>query len=167
MKNYFAYGSNMFARRLRARVHSAKVIGTYRLSAHQLLFHKISDDGSGKCDAFYSGDENDMVIGRLYTIDDREEKKLDKFECLGTAYYKKEVRVTNVRGETETAFTYYAKPECIVADIRPWNWYKQHVLAGAQEAQLPDDYIAKIKAVLTEVDPNTERAQPELALHKS
>ena len=80
-RKYFAYGSNMFAARLRARVPSAKAIGTYTLPSHDLRFHKRSDmDGSGKCDAFETGDAADFVMGRLFTIDAAEEGKLDGHE---------------------------------------------------------------------------------------
>lgn len=165
--NYFAYGSNMFVPRLRDRVPSAVVIGVYTLPEHQLKFHKRSDkDGSGKCDVFFTGDENDFVVGILFEIDGGEEKVLDKFEGLGKGYEKKNVTVANADGENETAFTYYADKKCIDESLRPLHWYKQHVLAGAIENGLPDDYVEKIESVADVFDADEKRAQTEMALHE-
>lgn len=164
---YFAYGSNMFAARLINRVPSAKVVGTYKLPAHNLLFHKMSkQDGSGKCNAFYTGNQNDFVIGRLFTLDATEVDDLDYCEGLGNGYEKKEVLVVDKNGATETAYTYYATPDCVDNTISPFTWYKQHVLAGAQQGELPSDYIAKIEAVEAKEDTNIKRAQKEMALHR-
>jgi len=53
---YFAYGSNMAAERLRARVPSARLMGSAVLAGHALRFHKPgSNDGSAKCDAALRG----------------------------------------------------------------------------------------------------------------
>lgn len=47
----FAYGSNMLTDRLRERVPSARPVAVARLAGHSLRWHKVSIDGSGKCDA--------------------------------------------------------------------------------------------------------------------
>lgn len=36
--------------------------------AHRLRFHKVGEDGSGKCDAEETGDPEDRVIGVVYAI---------------------------------------------------------------------------------------------------
>lgn len=50
---YFAYGSNMCSGRLSERV-SCTFVAVARLAGHQLRFHKVSKDGSSKCDAFHT-----------------------------------------------------------------------------------------------------------------
>ena len=45
---YFAYGSNMFVRRLVARTPSAVRIATAFVEGRRLVFDKVSTDGSGK-----------------------------------------------------------------------------------------------------------------------
>ena len=165
-KNYFAYGSNMFSKRLRDRVPSAKAIGTYTLPAHDLRFHKRSDrDNSGKCDVYQTDDQNDAVIGRLFTIDTAEEDALDTVEGLGNGYERKEVCVIDENGNTETAFTYYADKSYIDDSLKPYTWYKKHVVAGAKEGGLPAEYIAKIEAVDADEDPDHARHQKEMKLH--
>ena len=80
---YFAYGSNMATERLRARVPSARLMGSAVLAGHALRFHKPgSNDGSAKCDAACTGDAADTVFGALYSIDTTELVLLDKFEGL-------------------------------------------------------------------------------------
>lgn len=163
-KKYFAYGSNMFQVRLQKRVSSAKALGVYTLKAHDLRFHKPSDqDGSGKCDAYETGDDADFVVGRLFDIAESEEEALDKAEGLGNGYEKKIVTVVGVCGSVEDAFTYYAMQ--VNASLRPYTWYKAHVLAGAREAYLPGDYIEKIEAVAADKDPDLAREKKELRLH--
>jgi hypothetical protein len=40
------------------------------------------------------------------------------------------------------AHVYVAKSECVSHDLRPTHCYKQVVLAGARELDLPRDYTA-------------------------
>ena len=46
----FAYGSNLLTYCLRERVPSARPVTVARLAGHSLRWHKVSMDGSGKCD---------------------------------------------------------------------------------------------------------------------
>lgn len=165
-KKYFAYGSNMSVSRLCKRVPSAKAIGIYTLPEHDLRFHKLSKkDCSGKCDAFCTGNANDAVIGRLFTIDHNEECELDRFEGLDKGYNKKEVRVVGENGEPQNAFTYCADCEYIDNNLHPYTWYKKHVLVGAEQGGLPADYIKKIEAVTAVKDPDSGREEKEMKLH--
>ena len=87
---YFAYGSNMSSKRLNARIKATKYANG-KLLKHKLKFHKISKDGSGKCDAFETGDSNDFVLGVVYEIDKNDLEQLDRFEAKGKGYERKEV----------------------------------------------------------------------------
>jgi hypothetical protein len=60
------------------------------LPKHRLRFHKVSNDGSGKCDAQATEDSNDYVIGVLFESDN-EKPALDRKEGLGIGYNEKEV----------------------------------------------------------------------------
>jgi gamma-glutamylcyclotransferase len=103
--NYFAYGSNMSLARLRARVPSTKFISLAMLSGHELRFHKRSDDGSAKCDAYEPGNPDSEVTGILYTINDTEKRNLNLAEWLGYGYDIKEVVLMLADGNQVTAFT--------------------------------------------------------------
>lgn len=143
---YFAYGSNMSSERLRARTPSAISLGRARLPGYALRWHKLGRDGSGKCDIEPSDVPNAAVWGVLYEIDRAERHDLDTVEGLGVGYDEHMVRV-----ETDTvvreAVTYKARPDRIDSALRPLAWYRAHVIRGATEHGLPDEYMRRIAAV--------------------
>jgi hypothetical protein len=81
---YFAYGSNMYTRRLRGRTSSATCVGTGFVERHRLTFDKVSGDGSGKCNIESTTDPADRVYGVLFSISSAEAPTLDKFEGLAS-----------------------------------------------------------------------------------
>lgn len=153
---YFAYGSNMYTRRLRARVPSTKPIGLGYLPRHRLTFDKVSKDGSGKCDAEFTNNDQDGVWGVLFSIDSTETKLLDDAEGLGHGYDEKPVTVTVGTQQVQT-FLYYATKKR--STLKPYDWYKAYVLFGAREHGLPKTYIA---ATIKPVDADKDR-RPEAA----
>ena len=160
---YFAYGSNMSLKRIRQRVPSARVLGTFSLADHELRFHKHGRDDSGKCDAFYTGNHSHVVTGVLYEIDASEKSVLDQAEGLGNGYDEKEVSVSDAAGNVAKAVSYYATH--INSSLLPFTWYKDHVLIGAREANIPKEYIARIEGVDTVGDPCREREFEQLAIY--
>ena len=172
---YFAYGSNMSERRLKVekRAPSAKVIGTGVLNNHCLTFHKRSEDGSGKCTIECS--ESDKVYGVLFKINEDEECCLDKAEgACGNGGYKKVTRKIEIRdskckeykcGGTVCAKTYQAIPVSINRKLKPYSWYKQHVLVGAIEQKLPPCYIDYLIRVDADKDCDKKREACELAIY--
>ncbi len=160
---YFAYGSNMSLNRLRQRVPSAVSLGTFSLFDHELRFHKHGRDDSGKCDAYYTGETSNVVIGVLYKIAETEKAVLDRAEGLGHGYDEKKVFVSDIQGNVEMAVTYYATN--INESLLPYTWYKEHVLIGAVEANLPDEYMAVIHAIRAVQDHDIEREAEQRAIH--
>jgi len=160
---YFAYGSNMSLARLRARVPSARRKGVGYLYGYTLAFHKISLDGSGKCDAFKTRSNDDYLIGILYQIDPEHRSELDKAEGFG--YNVKNIKIKTVSDEEIVAFTYCANK--INTDLKPYHWYKQHVTVGAKENALPTEYIQRIESINSIDDLDTEREQRELSIYKN
>jgi len=158
---YFAYGSNMSFPRLRNRVTGARIVGVAKLERHKLVFHKVSKDGSGKCDIVES--EAGEVLGILFELPSSEKKKLDQVEGLNYGYDEKEVRVHLSPDRKETALTYFAT--AIDPTIKPYGWYKRHVLEGARKAKLPKFYIEAIQAIESNADPDTHREASELAIY--
>ncbi|WP_068547835.1 gamma-glutamylcyclotransferase family protein [Thalassotalea crassostreae] len=161
---YFAYGSNMSIRRLSARVPTVERLGTYRLVQHQLRFHKKSADGSGKCDAFFTGNSNDTIIGALYEINYEEKHMLDTIEGLGKGYDEKIVIVANENGEQYEAITYYATD--IDTRLLPYTWYLNHVIIGAKEINAPIHYLNGITSTNSSIDQNKERSLREFNIHR-
>lgn len=161
--HYFAYGSNMSTRRILARVSLVSVYGRATLSHHRLQFHKRGRDGSGKCDAFETGNLDDLVCGVLYELPLGAKSELDRHEGLGNGYEQKEVEILTESGQVLTALTYYATH--IQPGLAPYHWYKHHVLAGAREHGLPELYIRAIAAIPSCADPREERYRREMALY--
>ena len=160
---YFAYGSNMSLSRLRKRVSSARRINSYTLRAHALRFHKASKDGSGKCDAFQTEDPNDFILGTVFEINPGEKKYLDKAAGLGYGYNEKPVVVQDCTGNELDAVTYYATE--IDESLKPYCWYKNHVLVGAEESSLPKWYIQKIYEFECIKDLDKGRNAKQSAIH--
>lgn len=123
----------------------------------------MSKDGSGKCDAEETRNPEDQVIGVVYEIADVEKAALDEQEGLGSGYEAKEIEVTTDQGNL-TAFMYFATR--VDAALKPYLWYKKHVLVGVRENQLPSQYIAQIEAVEAIDDPDTTRHEYELAIYR-
>ncbi|WP_440873956.1 gamma-glutamylcyclotransferase family protein [Thalassotalea sp. PLHSN55] len=161
---YFAYGSNMSLLRLQERVPSAKRLGSFYLQQHQLCFHKVSDDGSGKCDAFQPHKSDDVIIGALFEMHANDKAALDQAEGLGYGYNEKNVHVRNHAGDTVEAFLYYAIK--IDSAMKPYSWYANHVITGALEINVPVNYLERIKAVETIEDPDKQRDAKQRALYR-
>ena len=162
---YFAYGSNMATARLRARMPSAEPLGLAALPGHELRFHKHSKkDGSAKCDAFATPDKDAAVVGVLFKFDSADRDKLDAAEGAGKGYDARVVTVINHKGRRRKVLSYFASPDAIDASVKPYTWYKDHVLAGAKEHNVPPDYVAQyIDAVEAVEDPDRERDKKERA----
>lgn len=141
---YFAYGSNMLLSRLRERTPSAKLLSTGILFEHKLIFHKISYDGSGKCDAYQTNNDCDHLYGVIYEIPKHEKYNLDIAEGLGLGYEEKNVSIyVNSKKTIVDAITYYATE--IHASLKPYCWYKNFVVQGAIENCLPEEYIDTLR----------------------
>jgi cation transport regulator ChaC len=161
---YFAYGSNMSTGRLRHRVPSCQRLAIARLLGYELRFHKRSIDGSGKCNAFHTGNENVSVIGVVFEMSKQEKEKLDRSEGLGSGYHEQIVRVGLMDGALLDAMTYVADDTHINESLRPYSWYKDFVAAGAEEQRLPTSYVDKyITSVPASSDPNRKREQARRA----
>lgn len=161
---YFAYGSNMLERRIRAkdRAPSARVLGTGYVVGRRLKFDKVSRaDGSGKCDAEWTGSEMDRVYGVVYEIARHDKNALDRVEGLGNGYEERTVAVETGDGVVEAVAYIATRKE---RDLRPYHWYKALAVAGAVEHGLPGDYIERLRAVESIEDRNAERCAEHEAL---
>lgn len=83
----------MSSARLRDRVPSARVIGSGVLHGHRMAWHKVSIDGSGKCDVEACDAPDAAVHGVVYVIDQAEKATLDRAEGLGKGYGERHVLI--------------------------------------------------------------------------
>lgn len=160
---YFAYGSNMSTPRLGARVPSARPVGIARLHGHRLEFHKHGHDGSAKCDIAPGEATQDSVYGVLFELLAAEKPALDSAEGVGFGYEEKTVAVVDRHGTVQNAFAYYATR--INPLLKPYHWYKEHVVRGAIEHQLPGGYLHTLETIVSVPDPDSARHARELAIY--
>ena len=160
---YFAYGSNMSTPRIRRRIQSATVLSSACLAGHCLRFRKKGVDGSAKCDIEHTQLPEDKVHGVVYEIPVDEKNVLDRYEGLGNGYEDRQVSIVLPGGETIIASTYFATH--IDMSLKPFHWYKEHVLRGAYEHALPGDYVATIETVHSIADPDRDKHATELSIY--
>lgn len=146
--HHFAFGSNLSVPRLRARCPSATPLATGFVRGRQLRFHKIGRDGTGKADAYFTGNPEDIVRGVIYRCELDDKHELDRCECLGDGYEEVSVEV-QVGERVWTTFLYEAMSHRIDIEIRPAAWYHNHVIAGAREHALPALYQEMIAGFQT------------------
>lgn len=154
--NVFAYGSNLSIERMQDRIAGAKVLATGYVRGRKLVFHKRSFDGSGKANAALTGCDADCVWGAVYRMTTDECRVLDRHEFLGIGYDRQEVDVIAVDGSFR-ACMYLARSEAIDDSLRPYDWYHDFVLQGAEQHQLPPSYIEHLVQLESIADLDIDR----------
>lgn len=156
MSHYFAYGSNMLVERLQARAPSAQPVSHAKIDGWRLRFDKKSADGSGKC--HIERRPGQCVHGVVFRIHDADLERLDRAEGVGHGYVREQLReVILGDGSKLRAFTYLAQDEAIQDGLRPYDWYRDLGIAGAEQHQLPADGIASWRQIDAQPDPDLER----------
>jgi hypothetical protein len=84
-------------------------------------------------------------------------------EGLGVGYRREVVDIEMSRSGPVTAFTYLAT--LIDPDLRPFDWYREHVLRGAREHMLPGSYLAALQSVEIVPDTDAQRRRRELSIY--
>lgn len=139
-KDYFAYGANMSTGWLKRCVPSAKPLGHAKLLDKRLVCNKESIDGSGK--ANLANSLGDAVWGVLYEIDLAELAKLDRVEG---GYTRVSLEVITNQGSSIKAYVYISCK--LTDDARPYDWYKELMIKGAREHQLPAPYVKFLEQI--------------------
>lgn len=158
---YFAYGSNVWQRRIEERLGTCRRVGTAWVDEHLLRFHKDGCDGSGKCNIEPTGYLEHRIYGVVFEVDEGQKRRLDVFE--GDDYTTYEVLAQSAAGPLET-FAYRALARAVNPGAAPFTWYKALVLRGALEAGFPEHYVEAIRAVEAVRDPDERRHELHAAL---
>jgi len=132
--------------RMTERVPSAIPLGYARWMDKKIAFNKISSDRSGKTNIIDS--ENSVVLGVLFGVDEKDIAKLDEFE---KGYERKEVTVLSADDQLIHAFTYISSQTNDV--LKPYDWYLDLLIQGAEENGLPDEYVENLRKVVSMPDP--------------
>jgi gamma-glutamylcyclotransferase len=160
---YLAYGSNLHPLRLIQRVPSARLVGAVPLPGYRLAFHKRGMDGSAKCDLELTDESGAIAYGAVFSVAAKEIDRLDQLEDVGDGYFKEQVTL-RIDGAAVSAFIYFASYTHIEPALRPFDWYKGLVLAGARHHGFPQGYVEQIEAVPHRPDPDGLRCAEMAAL---
>ncbi|HNU47179.1 MAG TPA: gamma-glutamylcyclotransferase [Bacteroidia bacterium] len=155
----FAYGSNMNINRLKKRVPSATRVCNASLDGYSFAFNKKSNDGSVKGNIEQTNNTNDKVWGVVFAIDEKEKDTLDEAEGLGKGYYETVIEVLGKDGQLIKAQVYIADSDAIDNSLHPYDWYKEYVVSGAKENELPEDYRGKLENFQAKEDLDKKRRQ--------
>lgn len=142
---HFAYGSNMLTTRLQRRCPSARPIGAALAQSYHFCFCKRSIDGSGKATLIESPES--QAYGVLFEIDDEDRENLDAAEGPGYDYLQDFRVLSYPLQRPQRASAYIAALHAVIPGLKPYDWYKALVIAGALEHGLPQAYIRKIRRV--------------------
>ncbi len=140
--HYFAYGSNLDASRVEARLGRRPPAHLARLRGWRLAFNKKDSPVFANI-VPAPGDE---VWGVVWECPPEDLLRLDCFEGVSGGHYRRlPVEVETADGRMLPAITYVACDDRIVAETAPAAWYAGHILRGAREHGLPADYIARLE----------------------
>ncbi len=160
----FAYGSNMNLNRLKKRVPSATKVCNASLEGYRFSFNKRSNDGSGKGNIQQTNIDGDIVVGVVFEIDEKEKPALDAVEGLGNGYNQTVIDLLDESGEPFQAQVYVADATAVDDNLLPYDWYKEFVVTGAEQNNLPAGYVENIKNAGFNVDTDEQRKQRQLAI---
>ena len=88
---YFAFGSNLHKKQMKRRCKDSKYIGCYTLKNYKLSFRtgNLSEGVLKNGVADVEKKKNSKVLGAIYNISKKDEKKLDVYEDYPHLYLKK------------------------------------------------------------------------------
>ena len=155
----FAYGSNLHAARMRARVSTASPVTIGYVAGRQLRFQKRSVDGSAKADAAFTADPSHRTWGVIFQIAMEHKSVLDDFEFVCIGYDSVKVRIALAGGGHIPAWTYRARSAAIEKGLKPYTWYKAFMVHGARQHGLPAEYVEHLEQIEAAADADPVRHQ--------
>ena len=133
---YFAFGSNLHKKQMKKRCKDSKYIGCYTLKNYKLSFRTGSySRGIMKMVvADIEKKRNSKVLGAIYNISKRDEKKLDVYEDFPTLYIKKYFKILGKK----VMFYYMPRKS---RHVSPSKRYLNIIIKGYKDCGYRDTYI--------------------------
>ena len=138
---YFAYGSNLHHKQMKRRCKDSKYIGCYTLKNYKLAFRNFYY-GGGVADI--QKKKKSSVLGAIYKISKRDEKKLDVYEDYPKTYIKKYFKIYGKK----VMFYYMPKK---TKHVSPSKRYLNIIKQGYRDCGYRDSYIVISKRRRTKV----------------
>ena len=112
-----------------------------KLENYEILFNKKARGGLAMANIHPASGKT--VYGVLYRISEAGLRSLDRFEGVPQHYRRIEVTVTDGEGNRVPAQAFIATR--VDKGLRPAPHYLQAILLGAEEHQLPSEYVEELK----------------------
>ncbi|KAI4466847.1 hypothetical protein MML48_2g00006941 [Holotrichia oblita] len=152
---YFAYGSNLLAKRLRLNNPSAIRNGIGKLEDYEIDFASFSPRWRGAI-ATITRKKGKVIWGSIWELDDDDMKTLDEQEGVAKGvYFGMDVDVITQDGNRKRCRLYKLNHKVqVVTNIedlpeerRPSPAYLKVILLGAKESNLPEDYVEFLRKI--------------------
>ena len=137
---YFAFGSNLHKKQMKRRCRDSKYIGCYTLKNYKLAF-RTGHLSSGKLKSGVADVQKkkySKVLGAIYKISKKDEKKLDIYEDYPTLYVKKYFKILGKK----VMFYFMPKKTKI---IPPSKRYLNIIIQGYRDCGYKDTFIVVSK----------------------
>ncbi len=128
---YFAFGSNLNQKQMKRRCKDSKYIGCYSLKNYKLVFRNFFL-GGGVADV--QKHKNSSVLGAIYKISKKDEKKLDEYEDFPKTYIKRYFKLLGKK----VMFYYMPKKS---KHILPSKRYLNLIIQGYKDCGYRNNYI--------------------------
>ena len=128
---YFAFGSNLYQKQMKKRCKDSKYIGCHKLKGYKLVFRHMYY-GGGVADV--EKKKNSTVLGAIYKITKKDEKKLDVYEDFPKVYIKKYFKLYG----RKVMFYYMPKK---TKTIPPSKRYLNLIIQGYKDCGYKNNYI--------------------------
>ena len=137
---YFSYGSNLSKQQMLSRTGSIPESVQAKLIDYQLAFRRVLN--SSEVYATIVPVAGSIVIGAAYRCSQHAMNALDRCEGVAENCYRREnVRVETITGDELDCIVYIGE-SFSEGDDRPSDSYLNWILTGAEEHNLPSEYIA-------------------------
>lgn len=163
----FCYGSNMCVERLSARIGDTELIGLARLPRFVFRMHKRGYDGSAKADARWTGKSTDAMWGVVRRVPGLSKSELDRCEGVGVGYDCTTATAELADGRTKTVYLYTARPDWITVGLPAFCWYREFIVRGAAQHDLPTEYQQQLSHIPHISDPEHDRRSHNWAIFNS
>jgi len=142
---YFAYGSNMFEPRLKARCGSTEFICRGVLDGYRFCYPLFAEMTGGGV-AGLEPDDNSFVEGVIYQITPQELLDLDRIERTHLqAYFRRRVTIRTDNNSSMQVWTYVSNNSGKL--YPPTDEYRDFILLGAENHQLSEAYQKFLRVV--------------------
>ncbi len=133
---YFAFGSNLHKKQMKRRCKDSKYVGCYTLKNYKLSF-RTGSWSRGNLEGGVADIEKkkgNKVLGAIYKISKKDEKKLDIYEDFPILYVKKYFKLFGKK----VMFYYMPKK---TKHVNPSKRYLNIIIQGYKDCGYNDTYI--------------------------